>query len=218
MAAATSQTITFTVNYTDASGAAQSAKATTTFTATAPTSVSLSTRLGQWEVENSSSGPELAFGLPIDPSQGIKFTAQATSPSGNAGTYEWAQLVTTNTVNRTLGSTTTPCNGPTGLDTQFPVDTGLSTQDSPAVFLQSAYNKETWNLGFTMYFMWTRGQTTDIPVPLGYVTWSAFGDATQASGNWTIQPDSTEGSNSLVQTFVYPTWTTKAVRGTYPCQ
>jgi hypothetical protein len=68
-----------------------------------------------------------------------------------------------------------------------------------------------------MYLMWRPGLTNDIYVPLGYVTWQFFGDASQ-SGTWTVQSDSTRSANAFVQSSSYPTWTsTLPTNGPSPC-
>src|SRR5713101_3068224 len=95
VAAANSQQVTFTLNYVDNQSHNQTASATATFNIAGPTSVTVSTTRGQWEIDTPTSGPILSFGFPIG-TPGITFNGKATSPSGDTGTYEWAQLVTTN--------------------------------------------------------------------------------------------------------------------------
>jgi hypothetical protein len=61
VAAANSQTATFTLNY----GSNQTATAKATFNISGPTSVSAQATVGQWQIQTSVNGPELDFGLPI---------------------------------------------------------------------------------------------------------------------------------------------------------
>jgi hypothetical protein len=200
-----SQTVSFTLGY----GNNQSASAGATFNVVGPTSVSVSTPLGQWQINSNSSGFELDFGFPLPPDQGIQFNGQATSPSGHAGTYEWAQLIGSDNITVTAGSQTLSCTAGTGLDNQFPYTTGLSAADSPSLSLPSADSKITSSDTYTMYFMWRPGLTGDIPVPLGYVTWQIYGDAVQSGATWTVQADSTRSANSFQQSASYPVWTSK---------
>ena len=207
--------VKFTLNLSN--GSSPSAKAT--FNVAGPTGVSVSTPTGKWLAESTGSGYLLDLGLPLDPEQGIKFNGKATSPPSNAGTYEWAQFVTTNTETFTQGSTKITCSTGTGLDTQFPYDTGLSTSDSPSTSLPSGYSQKTWSLGFTMYLMWRPGLSSDIPVPLGYVSWQAYGDAAQSGGNWTVQSDSSVSANSFqASSSPFQSWTSKVHGGAQTCQ
>jgi hypothetical protein len=154
------------------------------------------------------------FGFPIGV-PGITVNASAVSPSGHPGTYEWAQLITTNTHSNTPG---TPCSTGTGLDNQFPTSVGLSFSDSPGTTLKSPYTKATWNLGFTSYLMWKPGlSSTDIPAPLGYLTWTGFGDATLSGTVWSVQPDSGSAVGSFVPSSAYPIWTNTVVNGSNTC-
>jgi hypothetical protein len=214
IAAANSQQVTFTLNYMDNLNNSQSTSATATFNIAGPTSGTVSTPLGQWQINSNSSGFELDFGFPIPPDQGIQFNApHATAPTGYTGTFEWAQLVTSDQITFTAGSSTSTCTSGTGLDNVFPYGTGLSVADSPPVGLPSADSKVTRSDSFTMYFMWSPGPSPYIPVPLGYVSWQIFGDAVQSNGTWTVQSDSTKSVNAFVASALYPTWTSKVVNG-----
>jgi hypothetical protein len=131
--------------------------------------------------------------------------------AGDAGTYEWAQKLTTFSFyyNYVSGSPQTTCTGINvpGLDTKFPYTTGLSANDSPEVPLEYAYNQEKANFGATMYFMWNPGTSSaDIPVPLGNVTWQAYGDVTCSNNNCTIQLDSSRSANPFQASSSYITW------------
>lgn len=216
VAVVNSQQVTFTLNYVDNQGKNQSAAATATFNINGPTSVSVSTPLGQWEVNSNSSGFELDFGTPISPDQGIQFNGKATSPSGHPGTYEWAQLITSDSLTLTANGVNLSCTSGTGLDNQFPFSTGLSTSDSPSVNLPSADSKVTRSNSFTMFFMWRPGLTGEIPVPLGSVTWQIFGDAAASGGTWTIQSDSSRSASTFTASASYPTWSSVIANGTKP--
>ncbi len=217
VAAANSQQVTFTLNYVDNQSHNQTASATATFNIAGPTSVTVSTTRGQWEIDTPTSGPILSFGFPIG-TPGITFNGKATSPSGDTGTYEWAQLVTTNTKTKISGSTTTTCSTGTGLDNQFPTFTTLSFSDSPSTSLSSTYNQITWSLGFTTYFLWRPGLANDIPIPLGYVTWTAYGDAALSGSTWSAQSDSTSSANAFQASASYLSWTSKVTNGPNTCQ
>ena len=208
-------TVTFTLNYTDSQGHAQSATATAKFTVLGPTSVSVSTPLGNWEIITGGSEPLLGFGLGLDPDIGIKFDASAQSPAGHPGTYEWVQLIISNTTTSSAGSTTLTCTTvpATGLDNRFPYNTGLSTADSPGVGVPPSDTKVTDAVNFVMYLMWRPGLTPEVPVPLGSVSWQISGDAVQNSGSWTVQADSTKHANPFQLGASYPSWTGKIING-----
>ncbi|MGH9451851.1 MAG: hypothetical protein ACRD11_15155 [Terriglobia bacterium] len=141
----------------------------------------------------------------------------AARPSRNAGTYEWAQIVARFSGTAVSRSTTYDCSATTGLDTRFPYDTGLTqpTNDSPYIGLNSSsYYKQTFSFAATMYFMGNPGTgSNDIPVPLGYVTWTAFGNATDSNNNnWTVQADSGGSAGSFQASSSYPSWTSEFER------
>lgn len=160
-----------------------------------PTSPYVTTALGNWRI-----------------SSGIAFTGSATSPSGDSGTYEWAQVIGTFSGTAVVGSTTENCGTTTGLDTRFPYTVNLTppVTDSPYIGLDSArYSKQTVTIGAAMYLMWNpETSVSDIAAPLGDVSWQAHGDATFSNNNWSVQSDS-NGSALAFQasTSVRPYWT-----------
>jgi hypothetical protein len=166
------------------------------------------------------SGPVLGFG-PV----GIQFNPTLTTPSGDAGQFVWAQLITNNTLTLTSTSGTVytcvnvtqpPTSGGTGLDTEYPYATGKSTQDSPDLGLNSsAYTKEATVFSASMYLLWdpalptgcTPGSNcTSIPAPLGSVTWGWSGTAVFSSGNWSLTASS-KTTPTWAASSSYPTWT-----------
>jgi hypothetical protein len=213
VASANPLTVTFTLNY----GNNQTATATASFNVEAPTSVTVTIPpLGLFQFPNNgTTNASIEFG---DPSEipGIKFNASATPPPQVPGTFEWAQLILSNSYTYT-GTTPASCNGPTGLDNFFPLPvTGFTINDSPMRPLPSADSEFTWSWDATMYFMWIPGIAGNqtIPVPLGFVSWDFQADVTQnlSTNTWTIRyaPASNGGFGPSV---AYPTWTTVAKNG-----
>jgi hypothetical protein len=213
VAAANSQMVTFTLNY----GSSQTASASATFNVAGPTSVSVSvspTTSGLLRIlNNGTTNALIEFGSTLG-TPGVQFTAHATSPSQATGTYEWAQLINQNNYAYTIGTTTTFCNGPAGLDNSFPTSTGFYFSDSPWRGLPSADNKFTWTWNATAYFMWNPGLTNSIAVPLGYVSWQFFSDTIQNGPNtWFIQADSSASAGSFQASSSYIQWTSTATNG-----
>lgn len=96
------------------------------------------------------------------------------------------------------------------MDTEVPYAgvTGLEADDSPEISLDSSsFSKQTMSFGATMYLMWDPTLTNSIPVPLGYVTWQAYGDATFSNSNWTVQSDSSKSAGSFQASTSGPSWT-----------
>lgn len=205
LAAGNSLSVSFTLDLSNGSSSSASA----TFNLAGPTSPYVTTALGNWRI---SSAPNLQLGNPdLASDYGITFNGSAASPPGDAGTYEWAQILSTYEWDRTSGSTTSKCtalNVP-GLDSRFPYAEGPNgVNDSPYVPLESPYSRETLTFGAAMYFMWNPGTSlSDIPVPLGYVSWQAYGDATLSNGNWSVQPDSNRSALAFqASTSARPFW------------
>ncbi len=201
VAAANSQTVTFTLNY----GSSQTATASATFNIAGPTSPLITASLGNWQI---GSGPILELGSP-GPSPGIAFSKSATPPLGFPGAFKWVQVVTKSNFVCTSGTTKNVNETTPALDTTYPFSSQASTTDSPEVGLPAADNRVTWDFSAQMFLMWSPSvNQTDIYVPLGYVTWQFFGDAAQAGGTWTVQSDSNRNANGFVQSSSYPQWGT----------
>jgi len=216
--AASSQTVTFTLNLSDNTHPA----ATTTFNIAAPTSPGVATQLGQ---VNITPGPELQFGNLATP--GIKLTASATPPSGYSNSFVWVQVNTNdallitlnNNTSQTCNWATTPPGGDPYLDTSYPYDTHTSTSDSPAAGLDSTTYKELIrNFAATMYLMWTPNLPNAIPVPMGYVSWNWSGDAVYNSSTqlWSVS-GSSQNANAFQASNSYPTWTRYSNYSTRNC-
>lgn len=191
-----------------------SSTVSSTFHVAGPTGVSATATPGHWEIIG---GNALALGSNTVGDFGIRLNSNATSPSGDAGTYEWAQFITDNAFTVTAGGTSTSCSYGTGLDTRFPAGTGLSFVDSPSEPLQSSWSKLTWSLAYKTYLMWDPELTNSIPVPLGSVSWQAFGDAAQNNNTWTVQSDSS-ASTGTFQASSSPFTNWSSVAPTSSCQ
>jgi hypothetical protein len=190
--------------------------ANATFDVTGPTVSSMSTPTGSVDIFP---GPVLGYG-PV----GIQFNPALSNDTGDSGQFEWAQLITNNVLNltttggveKTCVQVTQPVTlSGTGLDTQFPYDTGTSTHDSPSVALQSSsYTSEARTFSAQMYLLWdpalpsgcTSGSScTSIPVPLGSVSWGWSGTASYTFGAWSLTSNNmTTPLWSAGSTF--PTW------------
>ena len=93
--------------------------------------------------------------------------------------------------------------------------------DSPYIGLvSSSYSKQTFSFGATMYFMWNpETSSNDIPVPLGDLSWQAYGDATFSNNNWAVQSDSSRSAGSFQASSSYPTWSSVfSASGMMTCQ
>lgn len=158
---------------------------------------------------------------------GMNFTAAATLPPSNSGGYKWAQLVTGSVLKYTTGGTTKSCPpGPTGLDNDYPYDTGNTTTDAPGTQLKLINSEETVIDKFKMYLLWNANlpNNTSIDVPLGFVIWQWTGDATQTNGVWSVDTANSSGGPTMTQAFTaangagaYPTWSKIVTNGTQPC-
>lgn len=171
--------------------------------------------------DRATGGPRylLALGTDAVGNLGIQINANAVSPSTDSGTFEWAQIATKDVETATAGSTTTTgaCTVP-ALDTRFPATTGKNFGDYPSLSLVSSNSKETWSLALTTYFMWDPMLTSSIPVPLGSVSWQAFGDATQSNSTWTVnQSDSSASAGGFQAGPSFQNWKNVVTPGT-PCQ
>jgi hypothetical protein len=217
VAPANPQQVTFTLNYSINGTAQPAATAQATINVEGPTSVSVSVPpLGSFQFPNNgTTSAEIEFGNPSG-TPGIKFNATGTPPPLVSGTFEWAQLILSNSYTYT-GTTPTSCNGPTGLDNYFPLPvTGFTINDSPGRPLLSADTEFTWAWNATMYFMWIpsiSGNQT-IPVPLGFVSWDFQADVVQnlSTKTWTVKSGPASNGN-FVPSVAYPSWTTVAKNG-----
>jgi hypothetical protein len=195
--AGNSQQVTFTLNYVDNQSHNQTATATATFNVAGPTNVQIQfvAQGAPQFLNNGTTNASIEFGDPTGTS-GIQWTASATSPSQVAGTYRWAQIIANNSYTYTVGTTTTPCAEPPGLDNQFPlsITTGTFT-DSPDRALPSTDSKFTWSWDATTFFMWNPGiNNSSIWVPIAQREWKFYADVTQnlSTNIWTVQSDSTK--------------------------
>ena len=80
--------------------------------------------------------------------------------------------------------------------------------DSPGVGLISSATDMTKEITADMWLFWDPGLKGDLVAPLGYVHWSATGEATgDGSGHFTLDKQtSMAGANSFVASNSYPTW------------
>lgn len=213
---ANSQTVTFNLSW-GVNGHDTTTQARATFNVAGPTSPSVGTPLNPWEIYDGF----LSFGNNSSlATSGIQFDGSAVSPAGdtNANNYQWVQILDTWTESVTYGSTTTTCQGPVGLDNTLPYHTGLTTSDSPGMSVNYYYSKETDSMSFHMYFMWyPNTSSTDIPVPLGFVSWSASGVAVQTSGAWAVDQAHSTASASFHSSASYPGWGNLVTNGSFNC-
>ncbi|HEV2195699.1 MAG TPA: hypothetical protein VGR55_08955, partial [Candidatus Acidoferrum sp.] len=212
-----SAAVTFTLNYVDNQSHNQTASATATFNVVGPTSVQIQLAAGGQTqyLNNGTTNVTVEFGDPTG-TPGIQLSGSANSPPQVAGTYEWAQIIATNSYSYTVGSTTTSCNGPTGLDNSFPlpIQSGTFT-DSPDRPLPSGDNKFGWNWSVTTYFIWNPGLTGSIRVPLGQRTWQFFSDSAQNMSThiWTVQSDSSSSIGAAQIGYFPIQWNSVALNG-----
>ncbi len=201
IASGNSLTVTFTLQLVDNNPLQASA----TFNVAGPTSPGIQVTPGTVNVgpHPNVTGTTLQLGGSSQ-NLGIQFQASATPPQGYQNTFVWAQIIktVTFTYTPTTGnvSTCTTQTAPPGLDTVYPYKTTSDptlTNDNPFVLLQSSgYSEQTEAFSATMYLMWRPNLTSDIPIPLGTVTWSWSGDAlfNQSTGVWALNPN---GNNSV---------------------
>lgn len=154
---------------------------------------------------------------PTDTNPGIDFTPAATPPAGASNNFVWVQTLSSLGAALTVNGspeTCTPSDGTNGLDSAYPYPvyanppTDTEPTDSPAIALSSSATDETYNITANMYLLWRPGLPGDLLVPLGHVTWSAYGHAAITNGNWTVQGDSSASSPSFSASSAYPTWGT----------
>jgi hypothetical protein len=202
-------TFTFTYEYA-LNGSVVRGSASLPFGISAPTGVYVGTDTSGVQIW-AGSPPEMQLGGNF--AQGISFNGSGTPPPGNAGTFTWIQLLSSDRFPRIdsggrwlcvppafdLDPPTPP---PSILDNEVPYGpSGLQTSDSPSIGLVSDRGEQARSLSATMYLMWTpvadtrctSGAACTIPVPQGYVNWSFCGDAvntlaTQQSNDttWTL--------------------------------
>jgi hypothetical protein len=127
---------------------------------------------------------------------GIGFLATSVNIAGVAapnGAFEWVQILTTNQVSSALktgGAASTFLAG-TGLDNFYPTTVGDYANDSPSSGLRNILSTSTRTFTAQIYLMWnSKLDDADIPVPIGYETWSIDGTAidTTASPPWVLSP------------------------------
>ncbi len=192
----------FTVTFSDNS----TASALTKFNVAGPSSPSVVTKVGTINTLNNTKLVLGGSGSNI----GIEFTPSASAPSGYSNTWVYVQLIDSLTIKLITGNTVT-CTG-SGLDGTYPYlpATGTYTDDNPGVMLKPAYSEESDQMAAHMYVMWSSGLANSIPVPLGYVSWNWFGDATYNSQNglWTVQPSSSVSAAAFQESSAYASWTT----------
>ena len=139
----------------------------------------------------------------------IEFDATATSPPSNDGEYTWVQLITVKEIGDFDDGTGSTCTGGPGLDTQYPYETGLHSEDGYVDPIDSTYEKEErTNSEFHMYLMWNPLTDGSIPVPLGSIAWSASGDVvwSPTSKTWKKISGGTKSDDFSTQSPSFPQW------------
>jgi hypothetical protein len=202
--------VTFTVKL--SGGSQSSATASATFNVAAPTGVGVSIpTMGNVVI---SSAPAMQLGG-TKSNVGIGFGASATPPPGTSNNFTWVQLINSDAIQLTPsnGNPVLNCVPQTlpiastypALDTEYPYSTSSSTNDNPAIGLQTTYKEESRTFSATMYLMWSPGLSGSIPVPLGYVAWQFAGDAKFASNQWTLS-SSSRSNNGFTASSSYTSW------------
>jgi hypothetical protein len=218
--------------YTLTTGA--SGSATVTFNVSGPTGGPMTAVPGTvnvWPAGTAAGGaattPWLEFGVAKAGNVGMQFTATATAPAGNAGSFSFVQLVGTNSWQFRTNPTTGTHTFGTGLDNTYPYGnvTATTTNDSPGIQLDAAgaptegEAAETFHA--TMYLMWTptaaascTGTYCAIPVPLANASWSFNGDVIKtlnpnqgANVDTWIKSCGAAGTVTVTASSSYPVWT-----------
>ena len=154
---------------------------------------------------------ELHYGSPTTP--GISFSRTITVPSGFSGSTQWVQL-TDPLRRRKLNDGTWQRWAGAGLDTNYPYNTGASTNDSPGTPLTSSYLNKTVSDSFEMYLMFKPSGTDTIWVPLKRTDWSWSGAASRSGSNWSLD-SSSNPTPSTTDTTSHPVWTRNAANNTW---
>jgi hypothetical protein len=167
-------------------------------------------------------GPKLSLGN-TSTNIGIVFNASydASSPPG---TFSFVQLIGnyTTTYSYKSGRSCSYDFG-SGLDNSnpYPPDSDTIADDNPDTTLYANDTEVKANMTATMYLLWTSSVSGSIPVPLGYVDWSWFGDAVrdESTKTWSIKPDSGSQGNagSYQSNSTYPSWDNVLHNGANPC-
>ena len=225
--AASSQNVTFTLNYQDSTGHSQSANAQATFNIAGATGSLSSTAYSSVTIQNwtgnnnqcasVSPGTYLVYGSgalsstcsPATP--GISFSGNVNSPNQIGGSVVLVQIINSGSVSGSKSCTITP-----GIDRGYPFPL---TNDSPASPLLSSYTSLSRTENFTTYLLWQPPSSVQngIPIPIGYQQWGFQGSAScsancGSASSWTASTQSagTQGgfvTASANQTnYGYPTW------------
>ena len=190
----------------------QTVTASATFNVKRPTG-QVTTQTGTVNVDNLAL--KLRYGTFIDNGiNGIAFSSNITIPSGFSGSLKWVQIATPLRRRRLNSGAWERWTG-AGLDTQFPYDTGSTTNDSPETALESIYQEKTVNDSFEMWLMFLPDGTDSILVPLRKVNWSWAGDAVRSGQSWSLVSSSNTQNPSDADTTTYPTWTRNVTSNTW---
>jgi hypothetical protein len=191
--------------------------ATATFNVSAPSLVNLYTcggdvtgcsKYGPLGSVDITPGPKLSLGNSPPSNIGIVFNASDDS-SSPPGTFSFVQLIGnyTTVYNYNSGKSCSHNFG-SGLDNSnpYPPDSDTIADDNPDTPLFADDTEVTADMTATMYLLWTSSVAGSIPVPLGYVGWSWFGDAVQDNSEWSINASSQGTSGSFTEDSDYPSW------------
>ncbi|MGH9482349.1 MAG: hypothetical protein ACRD1L_09680 [Terriglobales bacterium] len=214
--------VEFDLQYTDSSGQSQQSLAETNVNAAGPSGAAVSVILARWDID----GNFLSFGDGNPPGNiGISFAASASPPAGISNYFTWLQLITSAAGTCKIGGTEyqvpLPSTTPSLLDNKYPYATGSTTNDNPGLILFQNATDETYSIGATMYVLWSPAGPSGamlsgaIPIPLGSVSWSAYGHANGSP--LAIQSDSTQADGGFSSSSAYPTWSQKLVNGKATC-
>jgi hypothetical protein len=209
------QPTTFTLNLSDGKVKTVS----TTFNISGPSAPGIATAIDQLRIIGNNL---MRFGQ--TGGNGITFTASSTPPAGYSWSYVWYQLRTADSDHAvfnggSLSCTTGASAAQPHLDGSAPYSAGAQAYDSPNIALPSGDSQLSRTFSAKMYLLWSSGLANSIPVPLGYVTWSASGTATfnSSTGLWTVTSGNpVPAPSAFAATVSYPSWTVTDANGPYP--
>lgn len=233
--AASSQTVTFSLNY----GNNQNAQAQAIFNISAPSPANPTVSLpaggqlyvntltgcagasgGQFLNFGNLSGAAPGCGNPSG-SAGIAFVPPTTSsPPGN---FFFVQLVENDSVVYSRTGATLTCTGVGGLDGAYPYQnkTAQTVNDAPEAPLPSTFTLTQRSFSASMYLMWQSNTANSIPVPIGYVSWQFSGSASEPQQNSTWGSPTGGGSAGsftvAAGSAYYPTWNGLNVQANQNC-
>lgn len=152
------------------------------------------------------------YGTATGGNNGVQFVSSYSIPTGFSGSFEWAQVVTSNTTTRTSSTGVIQSRSCVGSDS-YPISLINSANDSPWEAVLSGYKESKRTDSFTIWLMFrpTAG-ATNIWVPISKVSWGWSADvvSSDAGVTWTFASRVGAGTLSPGLTTTFPTWTSTA--------